>query len=217
MADVGGYCIDTTEVTQAQYKTFMDARGLDVSGQPAYCSGNTAWAPSASCTGTVPFTPTTTPNRPVTCVEWCDAYAYCAWAGKRLCGRIGGGPNPMTTGYVVDESASQRTKACSQGFTTTYCYGSTHSTACMSGSGPADVATLPLCRGSVLPYHNVFDMSGNVKEWEDSCIDSYSTCRIRDSGFHDTSATTGACSGDISLAGRVGAAYDDTGFRCCAL
>jgi hypothetical protein len=30
-------------------------------------------------------------NFPITNVDWCDAYAYCAGIGKRLCGKIGGG------------------------------------------------------------------------------------------------------------------------------
>jgi hypothetical protein len=95
-ADAGSYCIDETEVTNGQYQIFINA-GVDTNTQNAECSWNTNFKPN--CGGAN----TTGPNQPVTCIDWCDAYAFCKWAGKRLCGKIGG------HGANVDPSANAKT------------------------------------------------------------------------------------------------------------
>jgi len=61
---LSAYYIDKTEVTQGEYKKCVDA------GECNTPSDN--WDPIG------------TPNRPVVYVDWNDATAYCAWAGKRL-------------------------------------------------------------------------------------------------------------------------------------
>src|SRR5262249_5442930 len=71
------FCIDATEVSNAQYAQFL------AGGSPttALCSQSN-------------HTPTTWPaadNLPVVGVDWCDAYDYCAWADKHLCGAVDGG------------------------------------------------------------------------------------------------------------------------------
>ena len=43
-----GFCVDSTEVTSAQYDAFLTARGSDVSGQPASCTANTTFAPNTA-------------------------------------------------------------------------------------------------------------------------------------------------------------------------
>lgn len=86
--DVGTYCVDSTEVTGRQYLEFLAAKAGDTSGQPVDCSWNTTFEPAADID----------PNEyPVAFVDWCDALAYCTWAGKRLCGKIGGGPLPKAS------------------------------------------------------------------------------------------------------------------------
>ena len=59
------FCIDVYEVTNAQYKKFMDATGYKT---PAY------WNDSNF----------NDPKQPVVGVSWNDAKAYADWAGKRL-------------------------------------------------------------------------------------------------------------------------------------
>ena len=59
------FYIDVYEVTNAQYKKFMDATGL-----PAPSSWNDSRFND--------------PNQPVVGVSWYDAAAYAQWAGKRL-------------------------------------------------------------------------------------------------------------------------------------
>ncbi len=88
MIRVDGYCIDATEVTNDEYGKFIVAKNGNTAGQPTACAWNTAYAPS--CAQLVK-----TAKSPVSCIDWCDAYAFCAWAGKRLCGRIGGGPTAL--------------------------------------------------------------------------------------------------------------------------
>jgi formylglycine-generating enzyme required for sulfatase activity len=59
------FYIDKYEVTNAQYKKFMDAKGHP---DPRFWQDNKFNAP----------------NQPVVGVSWFDAEAYCKWAGKRL-------------------------------------------------------------------------------------------------------------------------------------
>jgi sulfatase modifying factor 1 len=68
------FCIDATEVTNAQYRAFLAAKGSDLGGQPETCTWNTSYLP-----GVWPVPPTLD-GFPVVTVDWCDAHAYCAWA-----------------------------------------------------------------------------------------------------------------------------------------
>ena len=78
----GGYCIDSTEVTGAQYAAWL-ATNPSPASLPYYCSWKSTYN---SGTGTQDY--------PVGSVDWCDAYGFCLGVGKRLCGKIGGGALP---------------------------------------------------------------------------------------------------------------------------
>lgn len=62
-----GFSIDTYEVTNKQYKKFVDVTGYK---HPLTWVGG--------------IYPDGTDNHPVADVTWFDAYAFCVWAGKRL-------------------------------------------------------------------------------------------------------------------------------------
>lgn len=64
---IKGFFIDKYEVTNAQYKKFVDATGHK---PPRHWEGNTY--------------PSHKSDHPVVYVSWEDASAYCQWAGKRL-------------------------------------------------------------------------------------------------------------------------------------
>jgi sulfatase modifying factor 1 len=165
MVSVGAFCVDSTEVTQAQYGQFVEA-GVSAATQPTFCSWNTSYTP----TGQWPPSATTL-DVPVTSVDWCDAYAYCAWAGKRMCGQIGGGP--VAPSVDNDAGASQWLYACTHDGQFVYPYGNTYGPTTCNGidaNGGAQTVeasdAFPACVGG---YPGIYDMSGNVREWEDSC------------------------------------------------
>ena len=188
-ASGGFYCMDRTEVPNEDYAAFLATNPSTVFGQSAECGWNDSYQPDTSvacATALGAYDPVVRPRVPVSCVDWCDAKRYCAWAGKRLCGSIAGGTNPP--GSYVDANASQWYRACSKAGAQKFPYGNAYqSTYCVgldnSGTHPSPVASAPACQGG---YDGLFDMSGNVTEWEDSC-----------------SATTGAADNCLTRGGSI--------------
>ena len=176
---VSGYCIDAFEVTNADYARFLlaeDAGSVEDSGA---CHWNTSYAPA------VPVDAGAT--LPVLGVDWCDAYDYCLWAGKRLCGATSGG---SVDSADLDGNKSEWYHACSHDESWAYPYGGTfNAAACVDcdpdagchgdGGAPAPVGSKPSCDGG---YAGIFDMSGNAAEWEDGC--DHSGFHVDDAGKH---------------------------------
>lgn len=210
MVSMGSYCIDSTEVSLAQYNKFLATNPPVTQYQPQTpdCDFNVSYAANVFRVGA---------DLPVH-VNWCSAYAYCAWAGKRLCGKIGGGAVVGTE--ASDPLKSQWMQACSQGGTSTYPYGNAYSaTACPNAQTPdggggksANVGTNAMCRGSQAPFDSVFDMAANVEEWEDNC--SGALCPTR-GGSAELNAVYTACA-DLSAQRYRNTDVGEIGFRCCS-
>lgn len=212
-------CIDATEVTQAQYQQFLDSKNGDTTGQATECMWNNVYGPSQTCT----FDPTGHGAYPVNGVDWCDAVAYCAWAGKRLCG----GP----TGGLIETSAkadlamaqvSEWAAACTHSGDRAYPYGTAFNGAACNGgesrSTPAivPVATTPGCEGA---YPGIFDLVGNVHEWVDACYQVSGTpgrrdkCWFSGGSYHDPE---NSCASAWDVTRDYVDSLCDIGFRCCA-
>jgi formylglycine-generating enzyme len=206
--DGGFYCIDSSEVTNKQYAVFLSSvvPGSFVPQQPTECAlnpfiPNISWPP-----------PSNQEDHPVAGVDWCDANAFCQWAEKRLCGKIGGGANAVDKSDSAEDS--QWFNACSRGGSRTYPYGTTFSLprcpSFFSGNAVEPVKNRSGCVGG---YSGIFDLSGNVAEWEDSCSGGIpATCNVRGGSFQSTSSNL-TCAGPVAMS-RTGA-DSRVGFRCC--
>jgi formylglycine-generating enzyme required for sulfatase activity len=209
------FCIDSTEITNANYRDFLQAN-VPLTGQPSpRCDGNTSFIPqNGSGTQEWPLA-SSADSFPVAFVDWCDAFAYCNWAGKRLCGEIGGGASAVEN--HGDANHSQWYHACSKNGSLVYPYGSAYEPLACNGRDLSDggaslaVASLSTCVGG---YPGIFDIAGNVEEWTDSCDDA--GCLSRGGSFVDFGPNTVEMCADATQddppLGRSG----DIGFRCCA-
>jgi formylglycine-generating enzyme len=223
LVDLGtiGFSIDSTEVTRGQYSAFLASKP-SVLTQARRCSewnGDFmpvfAWPPASSEL-----------DLPVVGVDWCDAYAFCLWAGKRLCGRIGGGAAAYDE--YADPTKSQWYSACSLGGLRNYPYGSVYSGQACNGydlrkGTPTPVGSLSGCTSNEFP---VFDLSGNVDEWEDACSDSADPslpanpaqvdCRLRGGDYAENDKLYLQCQSAGRVATWRNGASSMIGFRCCS-
>ena len=209
------FCIDRTEVTRSHYVAFLQAVDSSVANvdQPSdECHENLSLTPAGS--GQCPEDFNGEPDVPVSCVDWCDAYAYCAWAEKRLCGSISDGA-ALSFNNRVD---GEWNFACTAGLTQDFPYGDDYmECACNSsqnGCGAnraaiAPVGTFPDCEGG---FDGIFDMLGNAGEWINSC-NSEDNCLVRGGG--PRSNTQSGCTFDNNMTARQHLDRD-IGFRCCA-
>lgn len=163
--EANNFCIDSTEITVKQYADFTAAKGTDVSGQPAQCAWNATYAALLGGADDIP----------IAGVDWCDAYAYCKWAGKRLCGKHAKGAfvGPVGVADLGEFTSHEWLLACSNLGQLQYPYGSIQQlTACNTGENDAG-RTLPVkskkgCNGG---FDGVYDMVGNLWEWFDGpCV-----------------------------------------------
>jgi len=223
-----GYAIDRTEVTRAQYATWL-ASLPPTSAQSPACSWNDSFAPSDSCLADpMACQGSGCGDQPQVCVDWCDAAAYCSAVGKRLCGGVGGG---QTAWSSFDSPAlSQWMGACSSngahkypyggGYLGALCNGPDHTqTGCAKGACTTQKAgAMTGCQSPDSGFLGAIDLAGNAAEWEDSCSalsGAADLCRVRGGSF---------ASADGKLATRCNAADSHArnaveptiGFRCCS-
>lgn len=206
MVGVRDYCIDSTEVTNEQYEKFRAAMQDAGKPPPPRCVWNTDLSAQ-------PWINPTQNNRPAG-VDFCDAYMYCTWTGKHLCGGPKGGV--LSAGGVNNPNQDLWFAACSGGGQTIYPYGNTYdSNLCAGelkkGAGTVDVASLTQCVGGV---NGLYDMSGNAWEWIDSCagITATDPCVTHGGDFTSPPAEL-QCDAGKKYPANAKDAF--RGFRCC--
>jgi formylglycine-generating enzyme required for sulfatase activity len=212
----GAYCIDSTEITNGLYKDFVDAQR----GSLQAVTSISGCQPVATLKPDVPnWLILGTEKLPAQRVNWCQAAAYCNWTGKRLCGKIGGGPLPPIQSFWTNPATAQWFNACSRGKGVTFPYGDTYMPGlCVdpaSGGQPQEVTSKPGCQGG---FPGLFDMSGNLWEMTDNCDgpgpnDNCHSCGGAYDSVADPPPNQFACS-YCRTWGRTAAA-SDIGFRCC--
>jgi formylglycine-generating enzyme required for sulfatase activity len=221
--DDGAFCIDAREATQRDYGQFLAAIDGETVAQPSGCELNERFepvipapggdtAPPGSCLGGGAFDPVAYAEYSMGCVDWCDASAFCSWAGKRLCSDLPHGSGRVDGGVAVDEWSY----ACTSAGNLTYPYGNEHAEdRCVEAGSPREFPDLLLTRGSEVctgpetPFDEIRDLVGSLSEWTADCVDG--TCAIRGGSL----VTERASCAEPALATRF-APHPSIGFRCCA-
>ncbi len=134
--ELADYWIDRYEVTNAEYKTYLELPGAGILGrfnarkvQPAY------WTDGEIPAGLA--------DHPVRGIAWDQAYAYCASIGKRL------------------PSQAEWEFAARGPYGWDYPWGSQEEAVALPGSDTYTVGAIPNNRS----YFGAYDMAGNVWEW----------------------------------------------------
>lgn len=217
------YSIDVTEVTKGQYDLWLATNPALPASNDVNCGYVTSYAEQDT---TYVYTGADAAHHPVVYVDWCDAYAYCKAVGKGLCGAIGGGSNPFAS--YGDATASQWYRACTSGGTYLYPYGNSYQATDCDGfdywsdnSVTMQTETVGInsyCVTSATGYAGVYDLSGNVWEWEDSCNGTGQSASCHNRGGSFSNYLTGGAGLTCLFIGTstrtfVSSSY---GFRCCA-
>lgn len=218
MVPAGSFCIDSTEVSVAEYQAFLADPAKPA--LPVECGWKSGFDIDTTMPGTGCDNISVAPDMPVVCVDWCDAWAYCRWAGKRLCGRLSGGP--ITNAEWTDPAQDQWLAACSHNGDRVFPYGNTYDPTMCNGkdSGLTQPRPFPVgpgpCEGG---YTGLYDMSGNVNEWEDGCDNAtpsrYSECPVRGGSYLDDMHQLRCDSAHYPVTYWRSTPLANTGIRCC--
>jgi formylglycine-generating enzyme required for sulfatase activity len=194
---VTSFCIDRTETSVADYDAF-ERSGYNVSKITPPCRFKT---------GLTPADTNLSPKQPIANIDWCDAWAYCDTKGKRLCRNA-----------AMKANEGEWYLACSGPNAQSYPYGPSYDATRCNGkdankSASVSVGSLTRCTGSV---DGLFDMSGNVAEWDDACVEgstpSGDTCLAHGGSFADPAEALACAS---TVARQRGSKSANIGFRCC--
>lgn len=232
------YCIDQREVLQSEYHAFAQAKGSDTSGQPPECADNEVYWPPEPDNSGLPtpgacpkgaLDPVAKAQYPMVCVDFCDAAAYCKWAGKRLCGSLDHpGEGMLKLNYeertaLLASGRHEWAHACSQGGTTVWPYGDAYEPgrcidkARFDAEGPdaRRVANLDgeTCHGTKEPYSDIYHMSGSVSEWVNMCDEGDGSCGVLGGSFGGTPEQLSCKQSAVANWLGISASY---GIRCCA-
>ncbi len=235
------FWVDEEEVTVARYTEFLATGTIDWDMLP-----NCAWK-----VGENPTDPRTVgdmcgssiaedqgdpfaPDKPIRCVDWCDAKAYCNWVGRRLCRG-----DTTNVGFILEPNSpvDEHEFACSpegdkypwgpklqtdEDDGVTRCNLGQPDVTCITGSsvdcGPKPVSSHPNCTWDV--GDGPHNMLGNVKEWSATCrknedpeLDDQVDCHRRGASYA-TPLEGASCLLSNDVAPRADRS-PDTGFRCC--
>lgn len=208
------HSIDATEVTIADYEDFFA-----VDFEPVFVE---EFLLPDECMWKSDFEPLGWPHDeqdaslPVTGVDWCDANAYCVWAGKHLCGSVNGGESPFSS-YA--DLSSEWYRACGGNQEFVYPYGSVFEPDACNGvlAGFGALIESGSLQSCVTEGLAIYDLSGNSWEWTNSCDSvgmdsSLDPCRRR-GGSYISAQIDLRCDVDESEARNYRS--NNTGFRCC--
>jgi hypothetical protein len=217
----GTHRIDAYEVTRDEYEDWLATSPMNTGGLVGFrCGGNTSFVPSPTCLETGEACGGAGCGAvPQACVDWCDAFAYCAAVGKQLCGRTEGGG--VATNRFDDASSSAWYNACSAGGVNAWGTGNDPSFAveeCVfTDASIGSVYELTTCQSDQTPYRGIFAMTGNVREWINSCelTEDPPSCLALGGSFGDNDSFEGRCDYPVRYA--LDRAFPDVGFRCCGL
>jgi formylglycine-generating enzyme len=224
----GKYCIDATEITIEQFQEFLTV--VKGSFAPYLPDGGECNAvnPVPGDWGTQQNPYDGGPPLGAAAagdLNWCSVYAYCAYAGKRMCGKIGGGKGDLAN--VNDAVQSEWFNVCSHGDDKlhTWSYGVTFdASTCRIDTSPPEAGlpvppeSYPNCVGG---YPGVFDMSGNVAEWTNECaLDDagcaqQECCSVRTPGVGQSIGGYSECISSYQEARFVYVPFQFGG-RCCS-
>lgn len=201
--------MDATEVTRAQYSAFLataPGRGTGV------CEYDLDHLPPVSCTGDAG---SMADDLPVTCVDWCDAAAFCDWAGKRLC----------EGSYLLSTGAADRGEwhfGCSSDGASLYPYEGTYNAlACngrdnpVSGCGEGRCSLWPAGSSTTcVTRSGVEDLAGNAAEWTGECQSVIGPEDQCNTFGGDIDTANAGCGSKVSRSRSYSSPL--LGFRCCA-
>lgn len=204
------FWIDQTEVTWDAYNAFL--ADTPSPSPPDGCAAVEAIDPA--CLDQAPAPLAQTGDAPVTCVSRCAAEAYCAWAGKTLCGGASANPNPSSAAESDWYSACSHGGALAYGYADAYqpdaCnVGETQDTGCVANAETCALRAVDTSSACASEAETI-DMIGNVAEWVAACQGD--RCRVRGGSYADGAANV-TCATAQEFARDV--TRFDIGFRCC--